>query len=202
MNDKTKRCSVCNTEKSLDLFVVNKNRKDNVASHCKKCDTERNKRKRRTKEGCISKIYTSQKQSSKKRNMRLPEYTKQELRDWLMSQQLFHRLYSEWKESGYKKRLVPSVDRKEDSVHYCMSNIRLMTWNENRAKSFVDRLNGDSTICISVDKLTLDGAYICSYKSMSIAARDNDIRQGNIHNCCEGRNKSAGGFKWKYKGEI
>lgn len=52
---------------------------------------------------------------------------------------------------------------------------------------------------LSVIKLSLEGDYICEYKSLMDAARDNGINQGNITNCLAGRCKSVGGFKWLKK---
>lgn len=51
----------------------------------------------------------------------------------------------------------------------------------------------------AVIKLTLDGEYVCEYKSLMDAARDNNVRQGNITNCLQGRCKSTGGFRWMKK---
>jgi len=65
----------------------------------------------RTTKGVISTLYSGQKTSSKKRGVRSPEYTKEEFSNWLLSQPKFHELLSEWRLSGYVKRLKPSVDR-------------------------------------------------------------------------------------------
>ncbi len=75
-----------------------------------------------------------QKASSRHRGHRLPEYDEQTLHDWLMSQEKFHVLFEEWKQSGWDTNLKPSIDRKSNDVHYCLSNIQLMTWEENRQK--------------------------------------------------------------------
>lgn len=36
------------------------------------------------------------------------------------------------------------------------------------------------------------------YPSEIDAARKNNLNQGNISNCCNGRNKTCGGFHWRY----
>lgn len=36
------------------------------------------------------------------------------------------------------------------------------------------------------------------YPSASSAAKENGLNQGNISNCCIGRNKTAGGYHWEY----
>ena len=114
-----KKCSRCNA-------IVIKY----YANNCDECILYYN----RTKKGVLGTIWRSQKHNSKERGHRPPEYTRVELKDWLYSQPKFHELYNEWKLSGYKDRLKPSIDRKLDSVHYCFGNIQLMTWDENRAK--------------------------------------------------------------------
>ena len=106
-------------------------------SLCKICKSSSTKDTSRTKDGIVTTIYKGQKQSSKKRGHRPPEYSKKVLREWLFSQVIFHELYNEWVQSGYMRRLKPSVDRKEDSVHYCMSNIQLMTSGDNNGKRYV-----------------------------------------------------------------
>ncbi len=112
-------CSSCGGDK-----------KDDNDSYCPSCRLE----SRRTKSGIVTSIYGSQRSNSRRRGHRMPEYTKQELQDWLFSQTLFHELFDEWTQSGHKSRLRPSVDRKLDDIHYCMRNIQLMTWGENNTK--------------------------------------------------------------------
>lgn len=43
-----------------------------------------------------------------------------------------------------------------------------------------------------------DGIFIKRYVSVSMAARENCISQGNISMCCIGKRKTTGGFIWKY----
>ncbi len=42
------------------------------------------------------------------------------------------------------------------------------------------------------------GKFICSYISAKEASRINGIDDSSINKCCNGVNKSAGGFEWKY----
>lgn len=37
-----------------------------------------------------------------------------------------------------------------------------------------------------------------TYQSSADAARKLSLNQGNIHNCCSGRNKTCGGFHWRF----
>ena len=40
--------------------------------------------------------------------------------------------------------------------------------------------------------------YICTYESSKQASIKNNIDDSSINKCCNGVNKSAGGFEWKY----
>ena len=89
---------------------------------------------KRTIDGLISRIYYSQKGSSKRREHNPPTYSKEQLHVWMTSQVNFNNLYINWVASGYKKDLVPSVDRLDDYKGYSFDNIQLMTWRENLDK--------------------------------------------------------------------
>ena len=129
-----KKCPICLETKDLSKYGVRKERGNAPKSLCRECETKAVAKYQRTKKGVIGTIYNRQTRSSKSRGHRPPEYTKKEFKEWIVSQTLFHELYDEWKQSGYLKRLKPSVDRKCDDIHYCMNNIQLMTWEENNAK--------------------------------------------------------------------
>ena len=145
-----------------------------------------------SKKGVISTIYDSQVESSKRRGHRPPEYSKQDLSEWLMSQVDFHKLHSEWVNSKYLSRLKPSVDRKHDDIHYCMSNIQLMTWGENNDKPH--KLRGKK-----VQQFTKGGELIAEYPSLNEAGRQAKIHPRGISFSCSGERETAGGYVWKYK---
>jgi predicted GIY-YIG superfamily endonuclease len=44
-----------------------------------------------------------------------------------------------------------------------------------------------------------EGNIVCEYESLSEASRQTSINAQNISAVCLGKNKSAGGYKWKYK---
>ena len=82
-----------------------------LRSSCIQCENNKVHEYLLTKGGVVSMIYSTQKANSVKRNHPLPSYTRQELKEWLFSQSLFHELYDDWVSSGYKRNLKPSVDR-------------------------------------------------------------------------------------------
>lgn len=112
-------------------------------------------------------------------------------------------LWCAWVNSGYDKWLSPSVDRKDNTQSYTLSNIQLGTWKENLNKQKQDNIEGIYLHSGSkaVDQLTLDGEYIRSYPSVAIAARElNGRRVGvsNITAVCSGKWHSAYGYKWRF----
>ena len=159
---------------------------------------ELKKHKRRTKEGLISQIYYNQKGHSKDRGHNVPSYSREELIEWAFSQTLFHVLYDNWKRLDFQKSYVPSVNRKNDYIGYTMDNIELMTWGENKAKGEYDKKKGiNNKNNKAVLKCDSNGYVLEEYYSISEALRVTGIR--HISECCKGKLKSAGGFKWKYK---
>jgi len=133
-----KICSQCRKEKRLENFRKRSDR-DCYRSNCKNCEKIEYNNFMKTKEGVILRIYTSQKGSSKKRNMQKPTYTKNWFKKWMMSNPKFHRLYDIWVVSGYKKEYKPSVDRIDDNLGYTEYNIQLVDWNENLIKGLKSR---------------------------------------------------------------
>ena len=188
-------CYKCKENKNIDKF----------GNHCwcKDCVNINKRESRKTKEGLASYIYTVQVQSSKKRKMDLPSYNREWIIGWLLSQKLFHELYSKWAESGYKKELKPSVDRMNDYDSYNINNIKLMTWEENDKKAHVDIISGiNNKISKAVVQLTKNDIFVAEYYSQMEAQRRTGVLQSNITKVCNNVHKSAGGFKWKFKGEI
>ena len=197
-----KKCTKCNI--ITDKFEKNKSLKDGLAYWCKDC----RKSHKRTKTGLITKIYSAQRSTSKRRGYPKPCYTNLELREWLMAQPLYHELYKKWVESGYDTNLVPSVDRKNDCQGYSFENIQLMTWEENNKKSyktaFMKKINGSySRISkrpkVPVVQKSKDNKVVNYYKSITEAAKAVGVHHGNISKCCRGKTKSSGGFNWEYR---
>ncbi len=85
-------------------------------------------------ENFVCKIYSKQKNSSIKRGHFPPEYTLQELREYLMNNQKYINMFNRYIESGRDKNLAPSVDRLENDRGYSFDNIQLITWKENLLK--------------------------------------------------------------------
>jgi hypothetical protein len=154
---------------------------------------------KRTKRGLINRIYAGQRSSSKTRNHPMPNYNSGELREWAMSQDVFHVLYDEWVKSGYESKQTPSCDRLDDYKPYTLDNLRITTWDENRSRSHSDMMNGiNNKRSKSVAQYDLDGVLIQEFHSQLQAMRVTGVRQGDISACCRGVQKKASGFVWKF----
>ena len=197
----TKVCNKCFVERDISRFEV-RNDTGKIRPSCKECYNKKRGSSRHTKSGMLSVIYSSQVGSSKKRNHPMPTYTLIEFKDWAMSQPLFHVLYDNWQRLDYQKMYVPSVDRKEDSIPYTMSNIQLCTFQDNLDKAGKDRMSGKNPQANkAVDQLTLNGELVNTFHSMAEATRRTSISGSGISNTCSGKKKHAGGYKWRYADE-
>jgi len=167
--------------------------------YCKLRSKELSIISKRKKNNLPSVIYNKQKMYSRKRKHPRPSYSKLWLAEWLDKQPLFHTLYDSWVASNYESDLSLSVDRDNPKLPYTEDNIVLMTWFENNKRGTDMMYSGeDDRQLRKVRQLSLDGKFIREFYSVSAAARELGIRQGNITNACVGRSKSSGGFKWEY----
>ena len=200
MKNVKKYCSNCRKLKKLSKFYNDCLTKDGKVSQCKKCRDYKTLQRIRTKEGVIKQAFDSQVASSKRRGHKVPKYTKQELIDWALKQDVFHKLHKKWKKSGYEKDLKPSFDRLDDYKGYSLKRLRIVTWKENNKKGHIDIITGKRntnqiTPVIGINKIT--GKKVKFY-SMSEAARKTGTWQNNISACCKYSKRTTGGFYWKY----
>ena len=197
-----KICNKCKINKNILEFGKYAIKKDGLNIYCKKCAIENSEEYKKTKQGVITAIYSSQKVNSKRRGHKPPKYTKKELTKWIISQETFTELYNNWALKNYTKMEKPSVDRIDDSKGYSFDNIQLMKWQHNKDKEHIDLKSGK---LISQHKkvlqLSMNGAYINEYISIHDAGRKNDIHHTNISAVCRGTRNHTGGFKGKYKEE-
>lgn len=197
-----KECTKCGEVRSLDEFGPDKKNLDGKHFWCKSCMNKSTKERRKTKEGTVSLIYGSQRNSSRKRGHPMPDYSNLELRTWLFSQDLFHELFNKWVESGYDKWKKPSCDRIDNSEPYTLDNLQLMTWQENYEngnKGQRKGLLGTAIAHTPVLQYTLEDEFVAEYISQHEAKRVTGIDNSSISRCCSGGYKTAGGFIWKYK---
>ena len=206
-----KKCFKCRETKELDKFYKHKGMADghlNKCIDCTKKDTSNNDRVYsnrvldsydRTQKGVIRVMYKTQVRNSKSRKMNLPDYTKEQFKEWLYSNN-FEKLYNEWVNSGFDKNKKPSADRLDDFKPYTLNNIRLVTWEENRNHQIMDIINGTGTSgrrCKPVIQYDSNGNILAEYHSFSFARRVMGYSmEGSLKN---GRPDRKNGFIWKYK---
>jgi hypothetical protein len=154
---------------------------------------------KKTKKGLTAVIYSNQRQNSTTRNMSMPDYTLEELREWVYSQPLFHELYDLWVESGYDTWQTPSLDRLDDYLPYTLDNLQVMTWKENNAKSMVDIREGRNRKPVrAVEGYNEETDDYVEFYSVAQAARELNIGQSLIHRAAKGERNSAYGYYWQY----
>jgi len=158
----------------------------------------------RTRYGKMHYMYASQRGSSKKRGMIMPNYTKAEFMEWLEIQPFFDILFDRWTESNYNRMEAPSADRLDDSKPYTISNLKLMSFRENNAKSHEDRKSGKLITSQNriVEQLSRAGDVINKFYSINEAGRSIGAKSfSKITEVCKGKRKTAYNFKWRYADE-
>ena len=159
---------------------------------------------RRTKKGLVNLIYCNQKSSSKRRGHSGPSYSKQELKEWLYSQEFFHLLFDNWKRLDYQKGYSPSVDRLDDSLGYSFSNIQLTDWKTNNKKRALQVRAGDVYDGPHPHKKVMqysqDGDFLAEYISCAETSRVLGLeRRGITYACGKSISHKYYGFIFKYK---
>ena len=87
-----------------------------------------------------------------------------------------------------------------------LSNLNLMTpkentnWGTGIERCTKKLINGKCSK--SVLQFTLEDILIKEYPSTKQVERELGFDQGHICNCCNGKQKTAYGFKWKYAKEV
>lgn len=200
MLHRNKKCSGCLEYKDVTEFHKHYGNKDGLSYKCKVCRSKQNKDYYLTFNGMVSDIYNTQLYNCKKRGHKPPEYSKEELSNWLIAQPKFEELNSNWIGSGYKKDLKPSIDRIDDYKTYSFNNIRLVTWRDNNLKGNYDRRNGvNNKVNKAVNKYDINNNLIKEYHSIREASRDSGVNRQGINFCCNGKYSQAGGYIWKFK---
>ncbi len=178
----------CGLSKSVASFYI---KDDGYSSMCTECIKTYSIRKSREKPNVIRRMYDRQVRNSKKRGMAVPSYTKSELLNWLLDDWVFDLLYTNWKHCGYLVEMAPSLDRIDDYISYTFSNIRLVTWQENRnylSYSLVNGLNCKTSNKVTMYEIVTTVTYkkVDTFHSAAEAARVTGVNKNNISECCRG----------------
>lgn len=76
-------------------------------------------------------------------------------------------------------------------------------WNKGKNWSIEvrEKITKNNKCQIAVIKLSLDGIILGEYKSITQAAKDNNMKISSISMCLNKKSRHSGGFIWKYKYE-
>lgn len=153
--------------------------------------------------------YSEMKSRVKRKNFNEIQFTINEFLQWIMNNDNYKKIYSNYAENNKNRKLCPSIDRKDDYKTYSFDNIRLVTWEENKDKYNSDRLVGKNTkqskpvisICISTGKKN-------EYHSAHYASQQTKIDRASINRSCRTNsenpiNKSrSGSFIWIFQDDY
>lgn len=196
-----KKCKICDEIKPFNQFYIDsRSSKGSHRTECKQCSKEKAKKWFRSPEGWMSKIYSTQKRSSKKRNHPSPTYTKKELGDITFRNPIFKKLFKDWIESKYNKDLTPSYNRKDDNLPYTLNNIELTTWKNNDNLGNIALKNGYGKNSKKVIGTHLKTGEIITFESAELAAKYLGLKSGSaIRQLCRGLKwrKSVKGYSWE-----
>lgn len=142
--------------------------------------------------GVVGTMYSGQNMIEWKK----PDYSREELKEWLCNQEDFQFLYWQWAINGFDTNLKPSIDRINPNIGYRLDNLQLITNKENRTKNYYEMRMGFNN---RVSKKVIRVEDNKEFNSLRIASRETGIHCSSISECCTGKRKTAGGFTWRYK---
>jgi hypothetical protein len=142
-----KLCSKCNIEKDLTNFYKH-------SAICKECKNEitrmyrfknnniYTRRYEKTKKGFLVRMYrnmTSRVKGVQKDYIHIYQgldiLPKEQFYEFALNNSEFHRLFKEWEDALYERRLCPSIDRIDTKFGYTLGNIQFLTMSENSSKT-------------------------------------------------------------------
>jgi hypothetical protein len=65
---------------------------------------------------------------------------KEEFYTWALNNEIFHKLFKEWEDSGHERRLCPSVDRINPNEGYHLANMEWVQFHENCRRGLYSKL--------------------------------------------------------------
>lgn len=188
------RCSQVKTKQ--DFHKANTSRTlDGLAGWCKQCTLQYNNEKNLTYKGRIQKILSNMTQRAKSKGY-TPSITLEQFITWIESQG-YASMYEAWKDSNYVQRLVPTVDRVVALGSYEISNMQLLTYEQNVSKSYSEVKSNHT----SITQFSLQEESIATYTSIREASRQTGVEVANINRAVNGKRKTAGGFIWRCHAE-
>lgn len=203
-----KTCKDCLKTLPLSAFRPKTSNKDGLETRCKEC---RNIRYNKADPHRVfRKIYERQVHHSVGRGHPPPAYSLDQLVAWADQQPQLWQLWQNYVASGYQTKLKPSCDRIDNTKPYVLSNLEIITWEENRSRAALDKRSGAlNAQQRPVAAFNPDGSLHKEYISIMDAVRDVDGRMWGIVSVAnaapvkDGRGKfytpkTYKGFVWKW----
>ena len=153
-----KTCKKCLISKPTNDFTKNSQKKDGLSVLCKDCYNKRQRDYRRSNDSICTKKYEKtlsgfimrmyrnmlsrvsgvqvQKSHLYEGKYILP---KLEFYKWVLSNDTFKDLFEKYKESGYNRKLAPTIDRIDSSIGYQIDNMQVLTHSENSRKGAMSK---------------------------------------------------------------
>lgn len=173
-----KKCKVCKNSKGINMYSLHAGFTDGRHSTCKTCIRSIRKSKEIP---FINKMYSTQQAASKRRNHPPPAYTKDAFTQWVLSQPNWKKLWQDYQDFNHKKNLAPSADRVNPNLPYSLTNIELVTWDENDKRGSIALKAGITTSQHkAVTAFNPDGSIYGQYVSLHEAHRATGAAVTNI----------------------
>jgi hypothetical protein len=108
---------------------------------------------------------------------------------------VLHRLIAlTFIENPELKEQVNHIDG--NKLNNCVTNLEWVTNKENQIHKFENGLGNNYSR--KIGKYNINNELINEYKSITLAANDNNISKSCISGVLRGKRKTAAGFIWKY----
>ena len=135
----TTHCSKGETRLSFDKNSWQKTYREQNKNKC-------TKKYEKTKSGFLMRTYRNMKSrvtgiQKKKAHLYqgLSLLNKFDFYTWSAADHMFHLLFESWEQSGYCRKLTPSIDRIDSTIGYQIGNIQWITHSENSKKGNKNR---------------------------------------------------------------
>lgn len=194
-----KQCNNCLEFKDEIDYNKDKARKSGLRNICRSCESEKRKaylyrvgngsfkRYEKTHNGFLMRIYRNMKsritgvqKDSAHLYLGKELLPKEEFYKWAKDSKDFYNLFEAYKDSGFSRRLAPTVDRIDSSKGYFIENMRWLTHSEN---SRLGSVNNPNKMPVEVYK---NGEYIGAFKSIGEASYLTGIGYFHLYNRASG----------------
>lgn len=141
-----RECKICKETKSLDNYYNEKAKTKKYEFMCIPCAKTLHKTYEKTHKGFVMRLYRNMESrvtGIQKLKFHLYEgkelLSRTDFYNWILTDSEFLRLFEDYKNSGYERKLAPSVDRVDSTEGYHLGNMEVITMSENSRRGAVSR---------------------------------------------------------------